>query len=107
MGEVFRAYDERLEREVALKFVSAARPADEVARKRFRREALILSRLNHPNLATIYDFDSQAGVDFLVMELVPGMSLSAMLAAAHWQKTTRFTWDCNWRMAWRRRTPRE
>jgi len=81
MGEVFRAYDERLEREVALKFVSAARLADEGARKRFRREALILSRLNHPNLATIYDFDSQAGVDFLVMELVPGMSLSAMLAA--------------------------
>jgi len=81
MGEVFRAYDERLERDVALKLVSSRRLGDESAHKRFRREALALSKLNHPNLATIYDFDSEAGVDFLVMELIPGTSLSEMLGA--------------------------
>ena len=53
---------------------------DESARKRFHKEALALSRLNHPNIATIYDFDTQQGVDFLVMELIPGVTLSHKLA---------------------------
>jgi serine/threonine protein kinase len=80
MGEVYRAFDERLEREVALKTVSRARSADEVAHKRFRREAQALSKLNHPNLTTIFDFNADDGVDYLVMELVPGKSLNEMLA---------------------------
>ncbi len=81
MGEVFRAFDERLQREVALKLVSNGRLATEVAHKRFRREALALSKLNHPNLTTIFDFDSESGLDFLVMELVPGDSLNELLAS--------------------------
>jgi eukaryotic-like serine/threonine-protein kinase len=72
MGVVYRAQDVRLERDVALKILPAGLLADEGARKRFRKEALALSKLNHPNIATVHDFDSDGGVDFLTMELVAG-----------------------------------
>lgn len=81
MGVVFRAHDERLDRDVAIKVLPPGTVNDEPARKRFRKEALTVSKLNHPNIATIYDFDSQDGVDFLVMELVPGATLDEKLAA--------------------------
>ena len=54
--------------------------ADEPARKRFRKEALTLSKLNHPNIATVHDFDTEDGVDFLVMEYVAGTTLAEKLA---------------------------
>ena len=57
------------------KVLRHGRVLDETARRRFRTEALALSRLNHPNIATIHDFDSDAGIDFLVMEYIPGASL--------------------------------
>ncbi len=76
MGEVYRAHDERLDRDVAVKVLPAGAFTDETARKRFRKEALALSKLNHPNIATVHDFDSQDGVDFLVMEHVKGTTLS-------------------------------
>ncbi len=79
MGEVYRARDERLERDVALKVLRAGTLTDETARRRFRKEALALSKLNHPNIATIFDFDTQAGVDFLVMEYVAGEPLDVKL----------------------------
>ena len=80
MGVGYLAHDERLERDVALKVLPAETLTDEVARKRFRKEALALSKLNHPNIATIYDFDTQDGVDFLVMEYVEGTTLSEKLS---------------------------
>ena len=80
MGVVYRAYDERLGREVAVKVLDARKLADEVARKRFQKEARMLSRVNHPNIATIHDFGTHAGVDFLVMEYVPGLTLDVKLA---------------------------
>jgi eukaryotic-like serine/threonine-protein kinase len=79
MGVVYLARDERLERDVALKVLREGLFTDESARRRFRKEALALSKLNHPNIALIYDFDSQGGVDFLVMEYVTGTSLAQRL----------------------------
>jgi serine/threonine protein kinase len=73
---VYRARDERLERDVAVKVLPAGTLADEAARKRFRKEALALSQLNHPNIATVHDFDTQEGVDFLVMEYIPGVTVA-------------------------------
>jgi len=77
---VYRARDTRLERDVALKVLPEGALADEAARKRFRKEALALSQLNHPNIATVHDFDTQDGVDFLVLEYIPGVTLSDRLA---------------------------
>ena len=80
MGEVYRAQDEHLDREVAIKVLPPGTLSDESSRKRFRKEAIALSKLNHPNIATIHDFDSQQGLDFLVMEYIPGITLSEKLA---------------------------
>src|SRR5436309_18871 len=80
MGVVYLAHDERLHRDVALKVLPADTLADETARRRFRHEAQALSKLNHPNIATVHDFDSQEGMDFLVMEHIPGMGLDERLA---------------------------
>lgn len=79
MGVVYRARDERLDRDVALKILSPSLIASDAARKRLRREALALSKLNHPHINLIYDFDTQDGVDFLVMEFVRGETLSHRL----------------------------
>jgi serine/threonine protein kinase len=76
MGVVYRAQDLRLERDVALKVLRAGALGDETSRKKFRSEALSLSRLNHPNIATIHDFDSEDGIDFVVMECITGEPLS-------------------------------
>ncbi|HUM05533.1 MAG TPA: protein kinase [Terriglobales bacterium] len=80
MGDVYLAQDEHLDRQVAIKVLSPGTLADEPSRKRFHKEALALSKLNHPNIATIHDFDTQSGVDFLVMEYISGMALSEKLA---------------------------
>jgi serine/threonine protein kinase/tetratricopeptide (TPR) repeat protein len=79
MGEVYRAYDELLERDVAIKILSAEVLADEEVRMRFRREALVLAKLNHPYIETIHEFGHQDDIDFLVMELIPGRPLSKLL----------------------------
>ncbi len=80
MGEVYRAHDEHLEREVAIKILPTGTLSDDTARKRFRKEALALSKLNHPHIATIHDFDTQQGLDFLVMEFIRGVGLREKLA---------------------------
>jgi len=81
MGVVFRAHDEHLDREVAIKVLHPGTITDEGARKHLHKEALALSKLNHPNIATIFDFDTQGGIDFLVMEYIPGVTLNEKLAA--------------------------
>src|SRR5690242_17860507 len=79
MGEVLRARDTRLGREVALKLLpeSVAQQPDRLAR--FEREARLLASLNHPNIGAIYGFESDAGRPFLVLELVPGETLADRL----------------------------
>src|SRR5258705_2489283 len=79
MGVVYLCRDERLERDVALKVLPPGAILDDSSRKRFRREALALSKLNHPNIATVHDFDSEGGVDFLVMEHVAGETVHRKL----------------------------
>ena len=79
MGIVYRARDSRLEREVAIKILSVGLLTDEDARRRFRREALALAKLNHANIAAIHDVGEQGGADYLVMECVPGLSLAEKL----------------------------
>ena len=81
MGVVYRAYDEKLERNLAIKVLAPGTLDDEAARERFRNEARVLSRLNHPFIQTIHDFDTENGTDFLVSELVPGQSLDVRLLA--------------------------
>ncbi len=81
MGVVYRAHDDQLDRDVALKVLPPGALSDEKARQRFRREALALARLNHPNVGAVYEFGSDAAVDFLVMELVSGVTLDAKLNA--------------------------
>src|SRR5256885_8079100 len=81
MGVVYRAYDEKLQRRLAVKVIAPGALHDEAARKRFRNEALVLSRLNHPSIQTIHDFDSFDGHDYLVSELVAGTSLDVRVHA--------------------------
>ena len=79
MGEVYRARDQRLDRDIAIKVLPLGTFPEESTRKHFRKEALALSRLNHPNIETIHDFDSENGVDFLVTEYIAGEGLSQKL----------------------------
>jgi serine/threonine protein kinase len=80
MGTVYRAFDERLEREVAIKVISDDRLNSEIAHKRFRREATSLSQLIHSNVAAVFDYDEEAGHEFLVMELIQGEPLDKIIA---------------------------
>jgi eukaryotic-like serine/threonine-protein kinase len=80
MGVVYRAHDGQLGRDVAIKVLPSELLADGAARKRFRKEALALAKLNHPNIETVHEFGSDGGLDFLVTEYVPGVTLDAKLA---------------------------
>jgi serine/threonine-protein kinase len=79
MGTVYRAWDERMSRPVALKMLPQGSLQDDVARARFRREALLPAPLSHANVCTVYDFDTCEGIDCLLLEYVPGKTLSEMI----------------------------
>jgi eukaryotic-like serine/threonine-protein kinase len=80
MGVVFRAHDEQLDRDVALKTLPQLGLLSEPARRQFRREALSLARITDPNVAMAFDFGRDCGIDYLVTEYVPGVTLSAKIA---------------------------
>jgi serine/threonine-protein kinase len=80
MGEVWRARDTRLSRDVALKVLPAALAADRERLQRFEREAQVLASLNHPNIAAIYGVEEAGGTTALVLELVEGPTLEERIA---------------------------
>src|SRR5215468_9941631 len=79
MGEVYRARDTRLERNVAIKILPEQLCKDPTRKQRFEREAKTISSLNHPHICTLHDIGSQNGIDYLVMECVEGETLAKRL----------------------------
>src|ERR1022692_1978297 len=75
MGEVYKAHDTKLGRDVAIKVLPEAFAHDPERLERFQREAKLLASLNHPNIATIHGLEDSNGTSYLVMELVPGDTL--------------------------------
>ena len=80
MGEVYRARDTKLGREVAIKVLLEDFSGDEERLARFQREAHLLASLNHPNIATLHGLEESNGVEFLVMELVEGETLAERIS---------------------------
>src|SRR3989441_7366436 len=80
MGEVYRARDTRLGREVAVKVLPAHLSESAEARARFEREARVVSGLNHPHICVLHDLGREGAIDYLVMELVEGESLAERIA---------------------------
>ena len=81
MGEVYRAKDERLGREVAIKVLSAELSQDASRVKRFEKEARSASALNHPNIVTVYDMGASEGVSYIAMERVDGETLRKLVSS--------------------------
>jgi len=81
MGIVYKAHDPILNREVAIKTISAALGSDDDLRKRFHREAQAAARLNHPNIITVFDFGEEHGKIYMAMELLEGTDLKDVMAA--------------------------
>ena len=79
MGEVYRARDTRLGRDVAIKVLPSHLSSDPDLKARFEREAKAISALSHPHICHLYDIGSQDGIDYLVMELLEGESLADRL----------------------------
>src|SRR5688572_29081540 len=84
MADVWRAYDVRLERQVAIKFLSPRYANDPSYLDRFRREARAVSRLDHPNILTIHDFGEQDGWTYMVSPFIGGGTLTARLGRGAW-----------------------
>src|SRR6266849_779057 len=80
MGEVYRAHDPRLGREVAIKVLPAAFSADPERLRRFEQEARAAAALNHPNILAVYDIGTHDGAPYIVSELLNGDTLRARLA---------------------------
>ena len=80
MGVVFRGHDEQLQRDVAVKILPHGLFSNEDSRRQFRKEALAVGKLNHPNIAMAFDFGQQNGVDYLVTEYIPGLNLDEKIA---------------------------
>ncbi len=81
MGVVYRTYDEQLDRDEAIKILPEGVLNNDSSRRRFRNEALTLAKLTHPHIEAVYEFGSQDGIDFLVLEYVPGPTLAESIKA--------------------------
>ncbi len=96
MGEVYRARDTRLDRDVAVKILPEHLADNAEALRRFEREAKAVAALSHPNILAIFDFGTEAGVSYAVMELLEGETLRARLqrAALPWRKAVQIGVAC-------------
>src|SRR6266576_6856906 len=81
MGEVYRARDTRLGREVAIKVLSADRTSSVEAQRRFEQEARAVALLSHPNILSIHHFETENGISFAVTELLQGQTLRERIDA--------------------------
>src|SRR5690348_17266093 len=88
MGVVYRAHDDELDRDVALKFISPAALNDPAARARLLREARAASALNHPGICHIFDIGHAEDQDYIAMELVSGSSLDTLIPPAGFPTAT-------------------
>jgi hypothetical protein len=91
MGEVFRARDTRLRRDVALKILPDTVSADAASRARFEREAHAAAALNHPNILAVYDVGRENGVVYIATELVNGETLATLLKRGPLPSSRSFT----------------
>ena len=104
MGQVYRARDTKLDRDVAIKILPEAFAADAERVARFQREAKVLASLNHPNIAIIHGLEQADGVHALVMELVRGRTYRSASRAARSRSTRRCPSHGRSRTRWRPRT---
>ena len=93
MGEVYKALDTRLDRSVAVKILPAADPD---RRARFEREARSVAALSHPHICTLHDVGQHAGIDYLVMEFVDGITLAPGCQPAPYRSTRRCESGSRW-----------
>ena len=107
MGEVYRARDDRLKRDVALKVLPSFLAADPDRLARFQREAEILASLNHPHIAAIYGVEEREGLRALVLELVDGETLADRIARGPLSTATRSRSADKWPTHWTPRTNTE
>lgn len=91
MGEVHRAHDTRLGRDVAIKVLPSHLAGTPEVRARFEREARTISQINHPHICTLFDVGHQDGIDYLVMELLEGETLRSGLTRGRcrWPRCSR------------------
>jgi len=106
MGQVYRATDTKLKREVAIKVLPPSLAADADRLARFQREAEVLASLNHPNIAAIYGLEDSGGVTALVMEFVEGGDLSQRIAKGAIRSTKHFPSRNRSPRRWKPRTSR-
>jgi eukaryotic-like serine/threonine-protein kinase len=106
MGEVYRARDTRLQRDVAIKTLLEALADDSERLARFEREARALASLNHPNIGQIHGLEESDGIKALVMELVEGPTLADRIAKGRSRSTTHSQSPSRSRKHWKRLTSR-
>ena len=99
MGEVYRARDTRLDRDVALKILPRAFTAEPDRRARFEREAKAVAALSHPNILAIFDVGECDGVFYAATELLEGQTLRDRLSWAHCRRARPSNWPCRSRAA--------
>jgi eukaryotic-like serine/threonine-protein kinase len=107
MGEVYRATDTKLKRDVAIKVLPQEFTEDKERLARFEREAQLLAQLHHPNIASIFGLEESDGTSALVMELVEGPTLAERLEPGLYPSMKAFPSLCRSRTRSKRRTRRE